>query len=581
MNFFTFRLRLLTLLCLGAGIFSCSTGPVVEEAAERVPSQRPNIVWLVAEDLSPLLPSFGDSTVRTPNIERLAAEGIRFPNVFSTSGVCAPSRATLATGMYHNSIGAHNMRTLNIRPEVGIEPYEVVPPPEVRMMSETLRANGYYCTNNAKTDYQFRPTVTAWDENSPYAYWGGRAEDQPFFSIFNFEITHESQVFGPSMKRHFRFDEGFPLDPESNAVPPWGERIDSSEWTMHVPPGAEIPIPPYLPETEAVRRDVRRVYSNIVELDKQIGAVLDELEEDGLIDNTIIVFYTDHGGPLPRQKRLLYDSGLRVPMIVRYPDGFRAGEIDSQLVSFVDFAPTALSMAGIEPPEWMQGRACLGEYDAPGEREYIHAAADRLDEYYDMIRAVRDRRYKYLRNFKPEQGYYLPLAYREQMASMQELLRLRDAGELDEVQMQWFRQSKPEEELFDTWNDPHEIRNLADDPAYAEKLKELREECERWMAAIQDKGTIPEKELVETFRPGGEQPVTEQAEIIEDNGKILLRCPTIGASIGYKIIENGEEPPHWTVYTGPFVLPQGASLEVITDRIGFAPGEVVGLEQGG
>lgn len=544
---------------------------------------RPNIVWLVAEDLSPVIPPFGDSTVRTPNLERLAAEGIRFTNVFSTSGVCAPSRATLATGMYHNSIGAHNMRTQNSDAylvPMGLQSYEVVPPSEVRMMSEILRANGYYCTNNAKTDYQFKPTETAWDESSPYAHWGNRAPGQPFFSIYNFEVTHESQVFGPHRMNVMRYDMAFPPDRENNPVPPWGEVMDSSEWKLYVSEDLEVPVPPYLPDTEPVRDDIRRVYSNIVELDRQVGIVLDQLEADGLLDSTIIVWYTDHGGPLPRQKRLLYDSGLRVPMIIRYPDQWRAGTVDSQLVSFVDFAPTTFSLTGIEPPSWLQGRAFLGQYDAPGEREYIHAAADRLDEFYDMIRAVGDGRYKYLRNFKPEQGYYLPVRYREQMVAMQELLRLRTAGELDEYEAQWFRESKPEEELFDTWNDPHELHNLADDPAYAEKLQELRAECERWMAAVNDKGYIPEGALIEMFWPGRQQPVTEPPAAIREGDKIALRCGTVGASIGYRIVEGETAPPSWQVYTQPIAVPEGASLQIIAHRIGFAPSEVVVMDSG-
>ena len=402
----------------------------------------------MAEDLSPIIPPFGDDTVATPNLSRLAAEGIRYTNAFSTSGVCAPSRAALATGKYQNGIGALHMRTTNISGfgVEGLVPYEAVPPPEVKMLSQYFREAGYYTTNNSKEDYQFRKAITAWDDSSSEAHWRNRNEGQPFYSVFNFGITHESQVWAQASN---------PLLVDENL---------------------DVPIPPYLPDTPTAKRDIRQVYSNIVAMDAQVGEILDQLEEDGLLENTVIFWYTDHGGPLPRQKRLLYDSGLQVPLIVRFPDSWRAGEEDDQLVSFVDFKSTALSLAGIEPPDYVDGQAFLGEFTSSQPRRYIHAAADRFDTEYDTIRAVRDKRYKYLRNFNPDQPYYLPLSYREQMPIMQELLLLNSSGQLNEFQSQWFRQSKVEEELFDTENDPNELANLANDPAYAEKLLELRTE---------------------------------------------------------------------------------------------------------
>ena len=219
------------------------------------------------------------------------------------------------------------------------------------------------------------------------------------------------------------------------------------------------------------------------------------------MNQTIIVWFSDHGGPLPRQKRLLYDSGLRVPLIIRFPDGSRAGERDNRLISFVDFPPTLLSMVGIQAPSYMQGQAFEGTFKAETPRTFIHGHADRFDETVDMIRAVRDKRFKYLKNFYLDRPYYLPLAYREKMEVMKELLRMRDAETLDENQALWFRTTKAEEELFDTENDPHELNNIANDPAYAEILNTLRVECKRWMKAIDDKGLIDEKDLIKTFYP--------------------------------------------------------------------------------
>lgn len=529
------------------GLSACDTATNSTSGGPALPPS-PNIVWLVAEDLSPIIPPFGDNTVSTPNISRLADEGIRFTNAFSTSGVCAPSRAALATGMYQNGIGALHMRTTNVSGYgvEGLVPYEAVPPPEVKMLSQYFREAGYYTTNNAKEDYQFRKALTAWDDSSNSAHWRNRSPNQPFFAVFNFGITHESQVWAQASN---------PLLINSNL---------------------DVPIPPYLPDTEIAQQDIRQVYSNIVAMDQQVGEIINQLEEDGLLENTVIFWYTDHGGPLPRQKRLLYDSGLQIPLVVRFPDGWRAGETDDQLVSFVDFKSTALSLAGIEPPDYVDGQAFLGEFTS-SPRQYIHAAADRFDTAYDTIRAVRDQRYKYLRNFNPDQPYYLPLTYREQMPIMQELLRLNRQGALDEFQAQWFRLNKAEEELFDTATDPHELVNLAADPAYREKLEELRSEMTRWMDEINDQGLIPEPELIESMWPGLNQPVTATPVAELRYGRVVLNSDTVGAQIGYQLL--GPDDPYnmvnWQVYTGPVTVAENQRLVAIAHRIGFQPSGMV------
>ena len=538
------------------------------------PPGRPNILWLVAEDLSPIVPPYGDTTVQTPHLSRLAAEGIRYDNAFSVSGVCAPSRFTLATGVYTTSAGAHHMRTQYNQHHleaVGLTVYEVVTPPAVRMMSEVLRAHGYYATNNDKTDHQFAPTVTAWDASGPGATWRGRPDGAPFFAVLNFGITHEGQVWADRVAcRNMRYHRlfGAPAGEHPSAC-----SGDDAPFPSHLPEDAVTPRPPYLPDTAPVRRDLRRVYSNVVELDRQLGVVLNALETDGLLEETIIVFYADHGGPLPRQKRMLYDSGMRVPLIVRFPDGRGAGTATDRLVSFVDFAPTTFSLAGVEPPGYLEGTAFLGQYEG-APRDYVYAAADRLDAQYDMIRAVRDKRFKYLRNFRPDQGYYLPVAYREQMGAMRELLRLRDAGGLDEVQAQWFRPSKPEEELFDTWSDPHETENLAGRPEYAEKLAELRRALEEWMRQTDDKGLLTERELLESLWPGWVQPVTEPPVATRRDGLVMLASTTEGASIGYRPAV-GEAA--WQVYVAPLVVGSDHEIEAIAHRIGFAPSDRITL----
>jgi arylsulfatase A-like enzyme len=513
----------------------------------------PNVVWIVAEDLSPVIPPFGDSTITTPNLSRLAAEGVRYGNVFSPSGVCAPSRAAVATGMYPTAIGAMHMRT---GPWWGSEaspaalerhrewftPYEAVPPAHVRMHSELLRRGGYYTTNRAKHDYQFRAPVTAWDETSPRAHWRNRPAGQPFFSIFNLGVTHESQI--------------------------WARPSDS----LLVADDLDVPVPPYLPTTAAALRDVRRMYSNIIIMDRQVGELLDELEAARLLDSTIVFWFGDHGGPLPRQKRLMYDSGLRVPLIIRFPNGWRAGSTDDRLISFVDFLPTLVSLAGLPQPGGLAGRPFEGRDRNPEDRRYIHAAVDRLDEQPNGVRAVRDQRYKYLRHLNPDLPYYTRVAYREQMPIMQELLRLREAGELTEPQAQWFRPRRPAEELFDTAADPHELNNLAGDPEFADKLRELSSEADRWMRETSDLGLMPESEFLESIWPNGIQPVTAAPDAEWSDRTVTLSSATAGASIGYQLISSADTlTDRWAVYVRPVTVPASMTLRAVAHRIGYLP----------
>lgn len=533
-------LRVLIVLLIFNMSFSCHTKNKPEKTIISI-NEPLNILWLVTEDMGPYIPSFGDSTILTPNLSKLATSGVRYTNVYSPSGVCSPSRAAISTGMYPSSIGANHMRTHSYREITGLPKYEAMPPPEVRMFSELLRMEGYYCTNNAKEDYQFVPPVTSWDESGRDAHWRKRAPGQPFFSIFNFNETHESGLFEP-------YDR-----------------------TPIISKEIKFAIPPYLPDNEIVRRDMWKMYNNIALMDIKVGAILDQLEEDGLLEKTIIFFYADHGGPLPRQKRLIYDTGLKVPMIVRFPNELKSGITDEKLISFVDFAPTILALAGQIPPQYLQGQAFMG--DEKVERRYIHAAGDRFDGFTDVIRAVRDKRFKYIRNYRPNQGYYLPVTYRERIPTMQELLRLRDKGELDEIQSQWFRVKKTKEELFDCINDPHEIGNLAHKPEYADKLKELSTEMDRWLTEIGDQPGLPERELIDQLWDGATtQQRTSNPVVIKSGGKIAIACVTEGASIGYRIVNDVFTPSSpWKVYQEPIHIEDGMRLEIQAHRIGLKP----------
>ena len=567
-------LKLAALPAVVCWVLVCSASLLADLGQD---AQRPNILWLVAEDLSPYISAYGDDTAPTPVLDRLAAEGVRYSNAFSVSGVCAPSRASLITGTYPTSIGAHHMRTTYQQPEAlarGLINYEVVPPADVRMVSEILRQHGYYAVNNAKEDYQFHAAVTAWDESSLFAHWRNRPEGAPFFAVFNFGVTHEGQVWAPAPEWNLRYGrESFPPNRDEPLV--WRQFEPGQEKKLYIDADTPLQVPPYLPDTPAVRRDLLRVYSNIAEMDLHVGVVLRQLEQDGLLDNTIIFWFSDHGGPLPRQKRLLYDSGLRVPLIVRFPDGRRAGVVEQRLVSFVDFAPTLLSLAGIEPPEFMQGSPFAGQLADSAPRDFVFAAADRFDGYYDRIRAVRDQRFKYLRNFMPNQGYYLPLAYREQMASMQALLRLHEVGELDAVQSQWFRASKQQEELFDTHADPHELNNLADDPAFEEQLGLMREALDVWMQETGDLGAVDEMALIERFWPNQQQPHTAPPKIEFDGSRVSLKSATEGASIGYRLPQDHVPGRGWRIYQAPIKVSAGIEIEAIAHRLGYLPSDAV------
>lgn len=556
----------LFLSCLAISILFCViSGCAINSKKNTV---QPNILWLVAEDMSPsYLSAFGNTVLETPSINELANEGVRYTQVFSPSGVCAPSRAALATGMYPSSIGANHMRTGSHTDVTGLPKYEAVPPPSAQMLSQYLRASGYYVTNNFKKDYQFKAPKTAWDESGPLAHWRNRPEGKPFFSIFNFNTTHESGLFEPYSMNNIESRHYFSGDRARIRQIPKG-RTNKENTPIHISKNTVFPVPPYLPNTEIVQGDLWKVYNNIAEMDKQLGAILGQLKEDGLLENTIIFFYSDHGGPLPRQKRLIYDSGLQVPLIIRFPDMKNAGKIDDQLVSFIDFAPTTMNLAKINLPPHMHGQTFLGKQRK--ERQFIHAAADRFDGFTDTIRAVRNKQFKYIRNYQPDKGYYLPVKYRERIPTMQALLDLNTAGKLNEAQAQWFRDSKPKEELFDLIADPNELHNLAQDPGYEKPLQSLRFEMDQWLKSIGDVPMLSERDLISKLWDGrASKPKTSPPILRIKDNFMILSSKTEGASIGFQIIEGDKLSNIWQLYKSPLSLAPGTKIRAQAHRIGF------------
>ena len=438
------------------------TGAALSGPSVAAPAKRPNIVWISCEDISPHLGCYGDAEARTPNLDRLASAGGRYTNAFSVSGVCAPSRSGIITGMYPGSLGTCHMRCGN------------PPPAHVKCFPEYLRNAGYYCTNRRKTDYNFPVPAAAWDECGNKAHYRNRPnKDQPFFAVFNFTLTHESKT-----------GEIRPMSPEHKRVLLPDKR--------HSPAAADLP--PYYPDTEIIRKHWAYYYDLVTLMDWEAGRILDGLKQDGLADDTIVFFFSDHGVGFPRAKRWLYDSGMHVPLIVRWPGNIEPGSVTDRLVSFADFAPTVLSLAGVPVPEHMQGGAFLGDAATPA-RDYVYAGRDRMDERYDIIRAVRDKRFKYIRNYEPGRPYAQFLEYCEGWAVMRDMRRVQAAGELKGPETLFFRETKPLEELYDVAADPHEIGNLAESPEHQAVLARMRKAIDDWMRDIKDLGLVPEMEL--------------------------------------------------------------------------------------
>jgi arylsulfatase A-like enzyme len=432
-------------------------------AAEPVPAAtppggaRPNILWITCEDINPQLGCFGDTYAETPNLDRFAAGALRYPHCWSTAPVCAPARTSIITGVYPTSTGMEHMRS------------EVALPAALKPYPQLLRDAGYYCTNNAKTDYNFGAPAKLWDECSKQAHWKNRPAGRPFLAVFNIEVSHESQIRArPHTLRH---------DP------------------------AKVRVPAYHPDTPEVRHDWAQYYDNITAMDALFAARLRELEEAGLADDTLVLFCGDNGGGMPRSKRWPYNSGLNVPLIVRVPEKWKAlapkdykpGGASDRLVGFVDFAPTFVSLAGVEPPSWMQGLAFLGRFETPPPR-YIHGFRGRMDERYDMVRSVRNLRYIYIRNYMPHLIYGQHIDYMFQTPTTRVWKQMYDEGKLKPPQT-CFWERKPPEELYDLQADPDEVKNLVDSPDHQAVLAELRQAQREHALKIRDVGFLSEAEF--------------------------------------------------------------------------------------
>jgi len=421
----------------------------------------PNILWISAEDISPAWGCYGDSQATTPNIDALASNGYIFTQAFSNAPICAPARATLITGMYATSTGTQNLRS-------------VIPvPKDFKILPQLVSENGYFTSNNAKTDYNFSPEGK-WDDLGNAAHWRNRKDERPFFSVFNFGITHEGHAN--------RFD---------------------SEDTVSLPEKhdpKEMVVPPYFPDTEEFRDILAHQYDLISVFDQEVGKLVSQLKEDHLYDNTIIFVFSDHGYGLPRYKRWLYDTGLRVPLVLHAPEKYQhlvanleKGKVGN-LVGFVDFAPTVLGLTGSETPVIMEGKNFLGP--RAQNKEYIFGYRDRADDVFDVSRSVFDGRYLYIRNYLPHRPYIQNAQiFNKGKRSYDELFRVRDLGELSEESAKMFAPKVPEE-LYDLQNDPDELHNLIHEAQYGEIKNTLYATLKNHILETRDTGFMAEGQMM-------------------------------------------------------------------------------------
>lgn len=422
-------------------------------------ADKPNILMIVSEDNSShWIGCYGNTQAQTPRIDALAKEGFLFEHAYSNAPVCAVARSTILLGTYAATTGTQHMRSRHAIPQ------------KYRPNVEYLRAAGYYCTNNSKTDYNFKGNDNSyWDASSNNAHYKNRPEGKPFYAVFNISDSHESSLF-----------DKFPAKPE---------RLKP----------AEIDLPPYLPDIPEIRNDMARYHDRITSMDAKVGKIIDELERAGLADSTILIYVSDHGGILPRSKRYLEETGVKVPLVIRVPEKlqnlspFKTGQRVTEPVSFVDFSATFLSLAGIETPAQMQGRPFLGEKrkePAADEMEFLYA--DRFDELYGMRRGLTDGKWKYMRNFQPQ----LPLApysfYQFGQPGWRAYQKAWKNDEFRGYHKALWEAPDGSEQLYDLTTDPWEMKNLARDTVHSGKLAALRERLKATMLQAHDTGLIPE-----------------------------------------------------------------------------------------
>jgi N-sulfoglucosamine sulfohydrolase len=422
--------------------------------------QKPNIIWILSEDISTDLACYGTPVVQTPHLDQMAREGIRYTQAFTTAPVCSPSRSAIITGMYQTSIGAHHHRSHRV------DGYAL--PAPVRPITEYLREAGYYTVleknpapgvaTSAKTDFNFNPPKPVFDGND----WTQRQPGQPFFAQLTIDETHRGKAW-PTTVQQFQ--------PQIN-------------------PG-QVVLPPFYPNHPVAREDWATYLESIQLMDAYVGKIMQQLKAEGIADNTLVIFSGDNGRCHARDKQFLYEGGIHIPLIMHWPKQLPAGQVSGELVSAIDVSATILRLAGITPPAHLDGRVMLGP--EARKRDYVIAARDRMDETVDKMRAVRDKRYKYIKNYMPERPYMQSNNYKETQYPMWNLMKgLHAQGKLTPAQALFLAPTKPAEELYDLEADPYELHNLAAEPTQQKRLQEMRAILEKWIKDTNDQGQFPE-----------------------------------------------------------------------------------------
>lgn len=488
-------------------------------------AERPNIVWLISEDNSThYLKLFDEHGAPTPRIEALAKHGLAFDHAFSNAPVCSVARTTLITGCYGPRIGTQYHRKMKLVPM----------PKGLRMFPAYLREAGYYTTNNRKKDYNAIEGKGVWDESSNKANWRKRKSGQPFFHCQSFATSHESSLH---FSRQVMNNQKTTTDPKT------------------------VFVAPYHPDTPTFRYTVARYHDRIQQVDQQIGKVVDQLEKDGLLEDTFIFYFGDHGGVLPRGKGYAYESGLHVPLVVRVPEKWKhlvdakPGTRVKGFVSFIDFGPTTLNLAGVKVPEQMDGKPFLGKgitLNEVNKRDEAFGYADRFDEKYDLVRTLRKGKWEYVRSYQSFNFDGLQNNYRYRMLAYQEWRSLYNKGKLNNVQKQFF-ESRPAEALYDLEKDPHETKNLASDPTYAKELMLMRERLRERVKGMPDLSFYPESVLIKNAFQNpvafGQKNKKEIAKLVDVADLNLI--PFAKAKPGIEAALNSKNP--WERYWGLIV----------------------------
>ena len=492
-----------------------------DDSVRPVQNDRPNILWITAEDMSRTLGCYGDGYAITPCIDQLATQSARYTHAFATSPVCSPSRACLINGCIATTQGAHPMRSLMPIPD------------QLNGFPALLREIGYYTTNNVKTDYnsggEANILADSWDACSDQADWRGRQSGQPFFAVMNLMESHQSRSM---VWPYQQFQDEVQVHLSANQI--------------HDPDLA--PLPPYYPDTPLVKKTLARYYDCVTRMDQRVGEILERLKADGLYEDTIIFFYSDHGSGMPRHKRALLDSGMRVPLLIRLPEKYRhmarsvavRGVVD-RLVNFEDFGPTVLSLAGIDAiPGHMTGRAFLGSLDAP-RRVHLFGHRDRVDEIMDMARSVRSHDFLYIRNYMPHLGYNQPGAWIDQAEVRQEFYSLAVSGKATPAQLQYLSSTRPPEELYNCVEDPLNLNNLAYSLNHEKLVTQMRNTLHRHLVQSRDLGLVPEIEL---WRHARAMPPMEWAKTGDFDAERLLAAAELVGTDDFGAISEALEDRH-------------------------------------